>query len=109
MRPRVRSYGESSIDTLSPGRIRMKCIRILPEAWASSWWPFSSFTRKTALGRDSVTTADTRIASSFATAADPLTLSAVRPAVRRSWEREHLRAVLGHCHRVLEVGGAAAV
>ncbi len=27
----VRSYGDSSTDTLSPGTIRMKCLRILPE------------------------------------------------------------------------------
>src|SRR5437868_3235643 len=31
IRPRVRSYGDSSTLTLSPGRIRMKCIRIFPE------------------------------------------------------------------------------
>ena len=30
MRPRVRSYGDSSTVTLSPGRILMKFIRILP-------------------------------------------------------------------------------
>src|SRR5438094_7704580 len=27
----VKSYGDSSTDTLSPGTIRMKCLRILPE------------------------------------------------------------------------------
>src|SRR5262245_24833984 len=31
-----------------------------------SWWPFSSSTRNTALGRASFTTAETLIASSFA-------------------------------------------
>ncbi len=36
IRPRVRSYGDSSTVTLSPGRILMKCIRILPEMWAST-------------------------------------------------------------------------
>lgn len=32
--PRERSYGESSTRTRSPGRTRMKCIRILPDTWA---------------------------------------------------------------------------
>ena len=36
IRPRVRSYGDSSTVTLSPGRILMKCIRILPEMCAST-------------------------------------------------------------------------
>src|SRR6186713_2737853 len=36
IRPRVRSYGDSSTLTLSPGRIRMKFMRILPETWAST-------------------------------------------------------------------------
>src|SRR5215469_10419303 len=39
MRPRVRSYGDSSSFTLSPGRMRMKCIRIFPEMCASTLWP----------------------------------------------------------------------
>src|SRR5690606_23036073 len=29
--PRLKSYGESSTVTLSPGRMRIKCMRILPE------------------------------------------------------------------------------
>ena len=36
IRPRVRSYGESSTNTRSPGNTRMKCILILPETWAST-------------------------------------------------------------------------
>ena len=35
MRPRDKSYGESSTVTLSPGRIRMKFIRSFPEIVAS--------------------------------------------------------------------------
>src|SRR5947207_6376414 len=35
IRPRDRSYGDISTVTLSPGRSLMKCIRILPEVWAS--------------------------------------------------------------------------
>ena len=31
MRPRVKSYGESSTVTRSPGRMRMKCMRIFPD------------------------------------------------------------------------------
>jgi hypothetical protein len=34
IRPRVRSYGDISTVTLSPGRMRMKCMRIFPEIWA---------------------------------------------------------------------------
>ena len=37
MRPRVRSYGDISTVTLSPGRMRMKFIRSLPEIWAKIW------------------------------------------------------------------------
>src|SRR5262249_43956541 len=36
IRPRVRSYGESSTATLSPGRMRIKFLRILPETCAST-------------------------------------------------------------------------
>ena len=32
--PRVRSYGDNSTVTLSPGSILIKCILILPEMWA---------------------------------------------------------------------------
>ena len=32
--PRVRSYGDNSTVTLSPGSILMKCILIFPEMWA---------------------------------------------------------------------------
>src|SRR6266487_3089469 len=40
MRAFVKSYGESSTDTLSPGTMRMKCFRILPEICASTLrWP----------------------------------------------------------------------
>src|SRR3989338_11239587 len=42
IRPRVRSYGDSSTFTRSPGRIRMKFMRILPETCASTRGPFSS-------------------------------------------------------------------
>src|SRR3989304_915887 len=42
MRPRVRSYGDSSTRTRSPGRIRMKFIRSLPLMWARTRCPFSS-------------------------------------------------------------------
>src|SRR5271169_4176244 len=65
MRPRVRSYGESSTATLSPGRMRIKFLRILPETCASTWCLFSSSTRNMALGSGSRTTAITSIASSL--------------------------------------------
>src|SRR5580765_6773378 len=71
IRPRLRSYGESSTVTLSPGRILMKCIRILPEMWASTLWPFSSSTRNIAFGSGSTTVPSTWMPSSFATAVMP--------------------------------------
>src|SRR5215207_2059744 len=55
MRPRLRSYGETSTRTLSPGSTRMRNRRILPARWASSSWSFSSFTRNSKFGRVSVT------------------------------------------------------
>src|SRR5437667_6810100 len=66
IRPRFRSYGDSSTVTLSPGRILMKCIRILPEMWASTLWPFSSSTRNIAFGSGSTTVPSTWMPSSFA-------------------------------------------
>src|SRR5205823_89417 len=65
MRPRVRSYGDSSTFTRSPGRIRMKFIRILPLTCASTRWPLSSSTRNIAFGNGSTTVPSTSIASSF--------------------------------------------
>ena len=37
--------------TLSPGKMRMKLVRSLPEMCASRRWPFSSSTRKVAVGQ----------------------------------------------------------
>src|SRR5215470_18789823 len=65
IRPRVRSYGESSTATLSPGRIRMKFLRILPEMCARTWCLFSNSTRNIAFGSGSTTVAITSIASSL--------------------------------------------
>ena len=48
--PFVRSYGDISMVTLSPGRIRMKFIRSFPLMVARIWWPFSSSTLKNAFG-----------------------------------------------------------
>src|SRR5690349_359353 len=63
--PRFRSYGDNSTATLSPGRMRMKFLRILPETCASTWCLFSSSTRNMALGSGSITVAITSIASSL--------------------------------------------
>src|ERR1041385_8190669 len=65
IRPRVRSYGESSTATLSPGRMRIKFLRILPETCASTWCLFSNSTLNMALGNGSRTVAITSIASSL--------------------------------------------
>src|SRR3954470_13667294 len=67
MRPRVRSYGESSTRTRSPGRIRMKFIRSLPLIWARTRWPFSSSIANIVFGNGSMTVPSTSIASFFAT------------------------------------------
>src|SRR5438094_1792374 len=65
MRALVRSYGESSTETLSPGTIRIKCLRILPEIWASTFrWPARS-TRNIVPGKTWVTVPSITICSSF--------------------------------------------
>src|SRR5579875_1053696 len=66
MRPRVRSYGDNSTLTLSPGRMRIKFKRILPDTWASTLWPVCSSTRNIALGSASVTVPSTSIVSFLA-------------------------------------------
>lgn len=43
--------GDISTFTLSPGKILIKCILILPEIWANISQPFSNSTRKVALGK----------------------------------------------------------
>src|SRR4029077_9972590 len=75
MRPRVRSYGESSTATLSPARMRMKFLRIFPEICASTWCLFSNSTLNMALGKGSITVAITSIASSFGLDASALRFS----------------------------------
>src|SRR5436190_332062 len=67
IRPLVRSYGESSTRTRSPGRMRMKFIRSLPLICASTRWPFSSSTANIVLGSGSITVPSTSIASFLAT------------------------------------------
>src|SRR6266568_538404 len=64
----VRSYGDSSTETLSPGTMRMKCLRILPEICASTLrWPGKS-TRNIVPGNTCVTVPSVTICSSFAIA-----------------------------------------
>jgi len=64
----VRSYGESSTETLSPGTIRMKCLRIFPEMCARTLrWPGRS-TRNIVPGKTCVTVPSVMICSSFAIA-----------------------------------------
>src|SRR5918994_6496594 len=45
--------------------MRMRCMRIFPEMWANTLWPFSSSTRNMALGRGSMTVPSRTIASSL--------------------------------------------
>jgi len=73
----VRSYGESSTETLSPGTILMKCLRILPEMCARTLrWPGRS-TRNIVPGKTCVTVPSVMICSSFAIA-------------RRIYQRAHV-------------------
>src|ERR687897_3928480 len=65
MRARLRSYGETSTRTRSPGRIRMRKRRILPATWPSTSWPLSSCTRNIAFGRASTTSPSNSTFSSF--------------------------------------------
>src|SRR3954464_2351389 len=82
MRPRLRSYGVSSTCTRSPGAMRMKCMRIFPEMWASTLCPFSNSTRNMALGSGSTTVPSTRIVSSFGLARTLHLLHAGRAEMR---------------------------
>src|SRR5204863_4713018 len=63
IRPRFKSYGDSSTRTLSPGTTRMKFIRILPLICASTEWPFWSSTLNIAFGRASETVPSTSMTS----------------------------------------------
>src|SRR6266851_4754795 len=83
MRPRVKSYGESSTATLSPARMRIKFLRILPETCARTWCLFSSSTRNMAFGSGSITVAMTSMASSFGFPESPFFLSSNSFAVVR--------------------------
>src|SRR3954469_1603856 len=71
MRARLRSYGETSTRTRSPGRMRMRKRRILPATWPSTWWPLSSCTRNMAFGSASTTSPSNSTLSSFAKLNDP--------------------------------------
>src|SRR5215208_8055079 len=91
----VRSYGESSTETLSPGTMRMKCLRILPEICARTLrWPGRS-TRNIVPGKTCVTVPSVMICSSFAIA--PLIYAPAHVAqddgtrpVRRNYPRRDL-------------------
>src|SRR5260370_8057526 len=77
MRPRVKSYGESSTATLSPARMRIKFLRILPETCARTWCLFSSSTRNMAFGSGSITVAITSMASSLELPESPFFFSSL--------------------------------
>src|SRR5713226_8024003 len=67
MRPRERSYGDISTLTRSPTRMRMRCLRILPEIAASTTCVLlSSCTLKKALGCLSIIVPSAGTKSSFA-------------------------------------------
>src|SRR5438309_3252620 len=77
MRPRLRSYGETSIVTRSPCRTRIRNRRMLPPNVDSTVWPFVSNTRNVAFGNTSVTCPSSCIGSSLA--------MSPRLAVQRCW------------------------
>src|ERR1035437_4930360 len=128
MRPRLRSYGLSSIATRSPGRIRMKFLRMRPETCARAWCLFSSSTLNSALGSVSTTTAITSIASSFDKRSPSIggdaSCAAQTPCYRvpahtasssiprnevEILASQHPRPVFCDRNRVLEVGADAAI
>src|SRR3954452_16353106 len=78
MRARLRSYGETSTRTRSPGRMRMRNRRILPATCPSTSWPLSSCTRNMAFGSASTTSPSNSTFSSFA----KRSASSDRPYVR---------------------------
>src|SRR5437870_6924875 len=130
MRPRVKSYGESSTATLSPARMRMKFLRILPETCARTWCLFSSSTRNMAFGSGSITVAMTSMASSLEFPESPfffssrMGLAIISRVTSRSKDplvhllprrpghlfrpRQDPRPVGGYRHGVLEMGRGAA-
>src|SRR5437867_13229697 len=61
----VRSYGESSTETLSPGTMRMKCLRILPEICARTLGEPGRSTRNIVPGNTCVTVPSVTIWASF--------------------------------------------
>src|SRR3954447_12635419 len=65
MRPRLRSYGDNSTFTLSPGLMRMRKRRILPQVYASVSWPLSSPIRYIPERNDSSTSPSNSIFSSL--------------------------------------------
>ena len=65
IRPRDRSYGETSTVTRSPSRMRMRNLRSLPAMVARTAAPLSSVTRNDVLGRTSVTVPSSSIRSSL--------------------------------------------
>src|SRR5919197_3094577 len=71
MRARLRSYGDTSTRTRSPGRMRMRKRRILPATCPSTSWPLSSCTRNIAFGSASTTSPSNSTFSSFAKLDDP--------------------------------------
>src|SRR3954464_8190467 len=79
MRARLRSYGETSTRTRSPGRIRMRNRRIFPATWPSTSWPLSSCTRNIAFGSASTTSPSNSTFSSLATDQMVRTLVACGP------------------------------
>ena len=65
MQPVDKSYGDISMVTLSPGKILVKFISVLPEIRANNLWPLGSSTRNLVLGRTSTMMPSTLIASSL--------------------------------------------
>src|ERR1035437_6088291 len=84
MRPRDMSYGVISTWTLSPGRMRMRCMRIFPELCARTVYPFSNSTRNMAFGNGSTTVPSTVNASSFGLLRFFLLVTALRDVMEQN-------------------------
>src|SRR6185437_8267202 len=108
---------------LSPGRMRMKFLRIFPETCASTWCLLSNSTRNMAFGSGSTTVAITSIASSLLIRSlkNQLPVASFPSLVLRYWQlatenwllrfllRQNYRAIFGYGYTVLKVRTVAAI
>src|SRR6185437_250068 len=102
IRPRVKSYGETSIRTRSPARTRMRNRRMLPPSVVRTVWVSFTATRNVALGSTSVTVPSSSMASCFDTFAPAARLNRAPPGAREP-ESRRARFPLARLARLLVI------